>query len=435
MKLYRILLVSICLHSYVSLQAQTLLTPEQAVTTALQKNYDIVLAKSEADIAKINNNKATAGMLPIINVTAGNVFNLNNINQKFTTGQEVKKNWVPVNSFTTGLNMNWTIFDGMRMFAAKDRLAALQSLSEMQLNDQIQNTIAQVLSVYYEIVRQKQLIKALNESLKITEERVFLSNKKLEVGYADKTPLLQAKVDLSSQKINILKQETQLQQSKVQLNQLLGRTANDLFDVIDTIEIKSALNALPTLDAIHQNNLLIKGANKNIEIAKLQHKEIKAKRMPQINFNTSYNFMQNNSKAGLQLFNRSYGPQLGVQASIPIFNGGMVKKELQVSAVNIAMKQIQVDQIKNSLDAQLQSAYNDFDYATKVLDLNEDNVKTAAENVQVTLERFRLSQSTSLEIKQAQSSYEDALYNVVLARYNAKVAEIALQKLNNALPK
>ncbi|HMV16214.1 MAG TPA: TolC family protein [Chitinophagales bacterium] len=435
MKLYRILLVSICLHSYVSLQAQTLLTPEQAVTTALQKNYDIVLAKSEADIAKINNNKATAGMLPIINVTAGNVFNLNNINQKFTTGQEVKKNWVPVNSFTTGLNMNWTIFDGMRMFAAKDRLAALQSLSEMQLNDQIQNTIAQVLSVYYEIVRQKQLIKALNESLKITEERVFLSNKKLEVGYADKTPLLQAKVDLSSQKINILKQETQLQQSKVQLNQLLGRTANDLFDVIDTIEIKSALNALPTLDAIHQNNLLIKGANKNIEIAKLQHKEIKAKRMPQINFNTSYNFMQNNSKAGLQLFNRSYGPQLGVQASIPIFNGGMVKKELQVSAVNIAMKQIQVDQIKNSLDAQLQSAYNDFDYATKVLDLNEDNVKTAAENVQVTLERFRLSQSTSLEIKQAQSSYEDALYNVVLARYNAKIAEIALQKLNNALPK
>ncbi|HNA38664.1 MAG TPA: TolC family protein [Chitinophagales bacterium] len=435
MKLYRILLVSICLHSYVSLQAQTLLTPEQAVTTALQKNYDIVLAKSEADIAKINNNKATAGMLPIINVTAGNVFNLNNINQKFTTGQEVKKNWVPVNSFTTGLNMNWTIFDGMRMFAAKDRLAALQSLSEMQLNDQIQNTIAQVLSVYYEIVRQKQLIKALNESLKITEERVFLSNKKLEVGYADKTPLLQAKVDLSSQKINILKQETQLQQSKVQLNQLLGRTANDLFDVIDTIEIKSALNALPTLDAIHQNNLLIKGANKNIEIARLQHKEIKAKRMPQINFNTSYNFMQNNSKAGLQLFNRSYGPQLGVQASIPIFNGGMVKKELQVSAVNIAMKQIQVDQIKNSLDAQLQSAYNDFDYATKVLDLNEDNVKTAAENVQVTLERFRLSQSTSLEIKQAQSSYEDALYNVVLARYNAKIAEIALQKLNNALPK
>lgn len=435
MKLYRTLLVSICLLTYVSLRAQTLLTPEQAVTTALQKNYDIVLAKSEADIAKINNNKATAGMLPIINVTAGNVFNLNNINQKFTTGQEVKKNWVPVNSFTTGLNMNWTIFDGMRMFAAKDRLAALQSLSEMQLNDQIQNTIAQVLSVYYEIVRQKQLIKALNESLKITEERVFLSNKKLEVGYADKTPLLQAKVDLSSQKINILKQETQLQQSKVQLNQLLGRTANDLFDVIDTIEIKSTLNALPTLDAIHQNNLLIKGANKNIEIAKLQHKEIKAKRMPQINFNTSYNFMQNNSKAGLQLFNRSYGPQLGVQASIPIFNGGMVKKELQVSAVNIAMKQIQVDQIKNSLDAQLQSAYNDFDYATKVLDLNEENVKTAAENVQVTMERFRLSQSTSLEIKQAQSSYEDALYNVVLARYNAKIAEIALQKLNNALPK
>ncbi len=65
-------------------------------------------------------------MLPIINVTAGDVFNLNNINQKFTTGQEVQRNWVPINSFNAALNIDWTIFDGMRMFAAKDRLAALQ---------------------------------------------------------------------------------------------------------------------------------------------------------------------------------------------------------------------------------------------------------------------------------------------------------------------
>jgi outer membrane protein TolC len=174
---------------------------------------------------------------------------------------------------------------------------------------------------------------------------------------------------------------------------------------------------------------------KNIEIAKLQHKEIKSQKLPQINFNTGYQFTQNNSKAGFQLSNRSYGPTVGINAVIPIFNGGMVKKQLESSAVNIATQQVQLDQIKNDLDAGILTAYQNFDYADKILKLNEDNVKVAQENVQVTLERYRLNQSTSVEIKQAQSSYEDALYNVILARYNAKIAEIELKKLSNDLVK
>ena len=421
--------------TFTSMKAQELLTPENAVALAISKNFDIMLAKNEADIAKINNNKATAGMLPIINVTAGDVFNLNNINQKFTTGQEVQRNWVPINSFNAALNIDWTIFDGMRMFAAKDRLAALQSLGEIQLKNQIQNTVAQVLSVYYGVVRQKQQIKALNISAELSDERVKLSQKKLDVGYSDKTPLLQAKVDYSAQQVNILQQETILQQSKAALNQLIGRDAAAEFDVIDTIEV----NAVPDLQAIKDtvltDNFAIKSAMKNIEIAKLQHKEINAQRLPSINFSTGYNFTQNNSKAGLQLFNRSYGPTLGLNALIPVFNGGRVKKQLESSAVNIASQQVLLDQVKNDLDAGIITAYKNFEFAAKALKLNEENVKVAEENVLVTMERFRLNQSNSVEIKQAQSSYEDALYNVIIARFNAKIAEIELKRLSNSLVK
>jgi outer membrane protein len=435
-KIFKIIFITfIFTITFTSLKAQELLTPENAVALAISKNFDIVIAKNEADIAKINNNKATAGMLPRINVTTGDVFNLSNINQKFTTGQEVKKNWVPVNSFNAGLNLNWTIFDGLKMFATKDRLAALQSLGEIQLKNQIQEVVAQVLNAYYEVVRQKQQIKALNESAAISVERVSLSQKKLDVGYSDKTPLLQAKVDYSAQQINILKQETILQQTKVSLNQLLGRDANIEFEVLDTIEVNYVPNLQNIKDTTLAENFSIQSAEKNIEIAKLQHKEINSQRLPSINFNTGYLFTQNNSKAGLQLFNRSYGPTVGLNATIPIFNGGMVKKELESSAVNIAIQQIQLDQIKNELDSKILTAYKNFDYATKVLKLNEENVKVAQENVQITLERYRLNQSNSVEIKQAQGSYEDALYNVILARYNAKTAEIELKKLSNDLVK
>lgn len=433
MKFFHKLLISLILFGASSSYAQEVMTPEEAVAYAVSKNFDIVLAKNDAEVAKVLNNKASAGMLPKINLNTGDVFNLNNLNQKFASGQNVKQNWVAVNSLNAGVSMDWTIFDGMKMFATKDRLAALQSLGEIQLKNQIQDVAAQTLNAYYNIVRQKQQIKAAKELIGISEERVNLSQKKLDVGYSDKTPLLQAKVDLSAQQINILKQETLLEQAKINLNQIIGRNADEPFDVIDNIEVNYQPNLQTIRDTTTSTNYLLAAAKKNIEIAQFQRKEINAQRLPQINFTSGYNFVQNNNKAGFQLFNRVYGPSVGVSAKIPIFNGGMVKKDLQAASINIAKQQIQYDKLKHDIDAGIVNAYKDFELSEKMLQLNEENVQIAAENVQITMERYRLNQSTSLDIKQAQSSYEDALYNVILARYNSKVAEIELKRIINNL--
>lgn len=429
-KIYVLLFIVLNIYS---INAQSILQPEEAVAFALEKNFDIIIAKNDAEVQNIYNNKATAGMLPKINITTGDVFNLNNINQRFASGEEIKNNWIPVNNFNAALNLNWTIFDGLKMFATKDRLNALASLGELQLKNQIQNTIANVLKAYFDIVQQKQNIKALYESLKISEERISLSDKKFNVGYADKTPLLQAKVDFNNQKINILKQETNLQQQKITLNNLIGRDNSIDFDVINDIDINKNFVLQNILDTFSINNLNLQMLNKDIEIAKYQHKEIKSQRLPLINLNTGYNYAQNNSKAGFQIFNRTYGPTIGVNATIPIFTGGVVKKQLEASSVNIATKQISFEQTKHNLNAQIIAAYNNFNYALSVLELNEKNIADAKENLDITLEKYRLNQANSVEIRQAQSSYEDALFNVIEARYTSKIAEIDLKKISNTL--
>ena len=51
-------------------------------------------------------------------------------------------------------------------------------------------------------------------------------------------------------------------------------------------------------------------------------------------------------------------------------------------------------------------------------------LQSARENVKITLERFRLNQSNALEIRQAQKCLEDALYNLILANYNAKLPKL-----------
>jgi outer membrane protein TolC len=421
--------------TFLSVRSQELLTPEDAVAFAVANNFDIIIAKDEADIARINNNRGAAGMLPVIDITTGDVFNLPNINQKFTTGQEVKKNWVPVNSFTAGLNLNWTVFDGLKMFATKGRLEALESQGALRLKEQIQNSVADVLTSYFDVVREKQNIHALEESSKFYDEQAKLSQRKFEVGYSDKTPWLQAQVDYLQQQTNIIKEQALLDQAKTNLNMLMGRKPDMAFEVIDSIETNYVPDLQGIKDTALMQNYTIQSIMKDVEIAQFQRKEVNAQRLPSINFGTGYTFTQNNSKAGLQLFNRSYGPVVGVNATIPIYNGGRVKKEVEAATVNIALQNIRVDQAKNDVETKVATAYKNYMYAKQILDINEQNVKTADENVMVTLERYRLSQTSSLESRQAQASYQVSLYDVILARYNAKIAEIELKRLMNTLVK
>ena len=414
--------------------SQETITPEQAVALALSNNYDIVLAKNDVEIAKLNNTPGAAGQLPNIGVSISDNFSFNNIYQELSTGLITNKSNVPVNNLSAGLVGSWTVFDGLKMFATKDKLNAMQTQSELQLKDQIQNTVAQTLSVYYQIVQQKMQLNALEELIKLYETRVSLSEKKFEVGYADKSALLQAKVEMASQQINIVKQKTLLQQTKASLNQLLSRNPATEFDVLDTFVIESVPSLAVLMDSTKMNNAL-QVAQKNIEIARYQTKEINSMRMPTINLNTAYAFNQNNSKAGLQLVNRSYGPQVGFSTVVPIYSGNIVKKQLDANKVQIASNEIMLEQLKNELNTNLFSAYKNYENAIATLKLTEENTKVAKENVQLALEKFKLNQATSIDLKTAQNSMEQALYEVILSRYNAKIAEIELKRISNILVK
>ena len=94
-----------------------------------------------------------------------------------------------------------------------------------------------------------------------------------------------------------------------------------------------------------------------------------------------------------------------------------------------------LDQTKMVIESSLLIAYNNFKNSMDVLSLEEENFKLAKENVDVALERFRLGNSNTIELKVAQKSFDDAQTRLVNARYDAKVSETELMRLNGMLVK
>ena len=113
----RKLLLPIFLFTALRGGAQRMLSLEEAIATALQNNFDIRLAKNDSMLAALDYSFRNAALLPRLNANLGGTWNNNAQKQRFNDGTERELNDIRSNTINMGVQLNWTLFDGMKMFA------------------------------------------------------------------------------------------------------------------------------------------------------------------------------------------------------------------------------------------------------------------------------------------------------------------------------
>ena len=425
--------------------AQDSLTLEQAVMAALKNNYDILLTRNDSASYALDYSYSWAAFLPQLNGTAGTTWNTNNQQLKFTKrgagggDSSVTRDAVKTHTMNYALNLNWTLFDGLKMFATRERLVQLEELGELGVKTQVINTVAAVINNYYNIVRQKQQLKAVEEQISINEERVKLADKKLSVGLGSKPELLQARVDLNAQKAAQLQQLTLIAQLRDQLNQLIGFRTGATYHVSDSIPLNTSLQFGELAQKFEDSNPSLLFARKNIDIARITLKERKADLFPILSFNSAYNFTQNDNSIAVNInqpfFNQNKGFNYGFGLNVPILNGFNTKRLIKQAELDIRYQQLVYANQRSLVDVGLSNAFKDYELQKRLLQLEEDNIALAKENVMIALERFRQGVSTFLELREAQISLQDAYNRLIAARYNTKLAETELLRLKGDLVK
>ena len=437
MKQFKIVTVLFLVLAGVEAHSQERLTVEEAVAAAVENNYDIQLLRNDSAVAALNNSYAYAAFLPRLNVTTGLIFNNNNTRQRLADGSERKRGGIRSNNIAAAMNLNWTVFDGLKMFATRDKLAEFVKLGELNIKNQLVNTVSDVIKTYYSIVRQKQQLVAIEEQMSLNDERVAQAEKKLSVGLGAKPELLQAKVDLNAQKAARLRQQTLIDQLKEQLNLLMVMARETRYEVEDSIPFRNDLVVTEILMAAEQNSPELMVARQNITIAKLTLRERKADRFPVISFTNGYNFAKTENQLVVNnftpLLNRNLGFNYGLTASLPIFNNFTVKRQIQAAELDINYQNTLYNYQKWRIDIGISNAYKDYELQKKTLRLEEENILLAKENVYIASERLRLGVTTYLELRETQKSLEDAYNRLIAARYDSKVAETELLRLKGEL--
>jgi outer membrane protein len=420
-------------------RAQEEVSLEKVISLALEKNYDVRIAKQLAESAQTDNRFASAAFAPQLNATAATVWNNSNQTLRFQDATRNNSGKAESNNTTASLQLVWTLFDGTRMFATRSRVAQLADQGELVVKNQMVNTIAQIITSYYDIVRQKQQLLAIQEQMAVSEERVKLAEKKLQVGTGIKPELLQARVDLNSQRAQIIQQETTIVQLKEQLNAQVGLQLPQVYDVADTILIDLNLRDADRFENLENTNYQLLAARKNLHIATLSVRERRGEYFPFLNFNAAYNYSRNDNTRLINpfgpVFNQTDGLNYGFSVNMPILNGLNTRRLTQQAKIELGRQNLLYEQQRNDVNVDLRNALVNYDNAKKILAIEEETIGAAKENVYIALETFKRGVTTSVELRIAQQSLADAYNRLITARFNAKVAETELLRLNGSLLK
>jgi outer membrane protein len=428
-----ILLIFGCLLHISKIHAQERLSLEQAVQTALENNYDIKLNKNEVEQAKNNVNRANAGMLPVVTGNLSTNNTVSNTKQTLSSGVSQERNGAKNTNLVYGPVLNWQVFDGFQMFARYDRLKELENLGEANFKLAIQTTLADVINNYYDLVQQQQQIEALSGALEISRIRLRNSESRYTIGKAAKLEVLAASVDLNTDTTNLLRQIDQYRNTKIKLNELLARDLNTDFTVSDTIIISSSLLLSELQSSAALLNPSLQSALINKRISEINLREVKANRYPNINLNTGYNFNRSTSELGFARNSVGRGLNYGLTASINIFNGYLQKRAEKNATLQIENNQLQYEKLNQSITSQLSSLYQTFQTNLQLVKLERQNLEVARQNMDITLEKFRLGSVAPLEFREAQRNYIDANARYTNAQFEAKLAEVALMQLSGRL--
>jgi outer membrane protein len=331
------------------------------------------------------------------------------------------------------VQLNWTVFDGLAMFAAKDRLEALELIGQTRLRQQMEATTYDVLAAYYQLVQLRKAIAVQQEGVRISRERLRITETGARIGSASGLNMVQARLDLSTDSALVLDLQLQVALTTTRLNALMGRDPSTQLEVASEVPAAETLDLAQVQQAARQANSTVQQARQQQIAADLSMKELRGTLLPQVDLFSNYGYTRSTSAVGILQSNQALGPDYGARVSIPLFRGLQMRSAMEVAKLGQEQASIITQQAELDLEESVLNAWTAYTLSAQRVALEEANLNSSRTQVDIALESFRLGAITSVELRDVQQGLVAAEGRSLAARYEAKVAELHLKWLAGRL--
>lgn len=409
------------------LTAQQTLTLEESINIALQHNLDIKVAKNENISANNNINIGNAGFLPSVNLTASTSYSDNEINSS-----QVLSNYSSTSN-TIGISASYTLFDGLNNFASYEKLKSQGKMSDYQTQNMVEQNIIQVTNTYYTVAGLTEQLKILKESVIISRDRLARTENKKNYGQAKSVEYLSALVDFNRDSVSYIGLHTSLAQAKQDLNYLLNRDIDHIFDVELEVVYKDIPPSDELIELAKENNALYKVSSKNINFAKSNIKSAKSGFLPKLSIDANYNYNKTNDEFDLSFLDKNRGFTTSLNLSYNLFNGFRDDIKTQNAEIELKISDLERNREILSLITEITNVYQQYEDSKTSLKLENANLESAELNFERSRELYNLGNLTNTQFRESQLNLIQAKYSITTLKYSIKAYESELERLAGIL--
>ena len=442
---FSVMLVALWILLFANVSAQETFDLKQCINTGLQNNFEIRITKNNQQINNNNASIGNSGYLPNIGFNAGYSGVIDNaVKQIPKSGDETNYKNVISQNLSAGVNLNWTVFDGFNIQTNYDKLKEFQQIGELNTRLSIENLIANIAIEYYNFIQQNIKLKNIEATVLLSKERVRIASERYSIGAGSRFDYQQAKVDFNNDSSKLIGQYETLYASEIYIKQLMAlnyestdvsrHVSTFITDTIIDYEIFLDKNELLNKAISSNTMLLIYDREKNISLLDL--KSAQSKNYPYLKLNAGYGYNQNiyGITSTLQQQN-NLGFNYGITLGYNIFDGFNRSRIKENTKIEIDNKDLKKQELELSIKSLFANTWIKYQNNLKLSNLESENLKTAKDNYEIAMERYKLGELSGIELREAQKSLLDAEQRLVQARFNTKLCEISLMQICGGLDK
>jgi outer membrane protein len=443
MKKIHTILVSIAL-SITGLHAQDLLSKEEALAMALENNFGIQMSKNTTEIVKNNSELLNSGYLPSVSLSGGGNFNASDSEIVFpgqfledgTPRPNVNLDNQESQRYNAGINLNYTLFDGLGRKYTYKRLKEQYALSELQLRQTIEQTILQLFSVYFNVAQLTEATANLQQALSVSKTRQKRAESAFAFGQTNKLAVLNAQVDVTNDSINLLQTRQELDNAKRDLNLILNQPINQDFDVDTEVTFIPEIQITTWIETAEQFNVELMQQRSLKQINAYDLKVSQSGYLPTLGLVGSYGWNLNQSPRSAFFpgtNNTTLSMGIGANLTWNLFDDGRTITQVKNAKITFENQTIQEQETQLTFERNVTNAQQSYQNAIKIFEIQDKQVETGTYNFERSEAQYRLGSITAIEFRQAQINLRNAQIQRAAAKYQAKLAELRLIQLSGQL--
>lgn len=424
--------LSLCLLASFAIQAQEVLSFEQALSNTLKNNYNIQVSSIDEQVAENNAKRSANGYLPIISANgtySWSAFQGNNetINGDFSYDANNSYN------YSAGINATFTLFDGLGRKYRLQQNEGNANLSRIELRQVTENSILELSRNYYEVARLQQQSESLDSTLAISRARYLRANYGSEFGQSTQLEVLNAEVDYTNDSINLVNSLQLLENTKRSLNLSMGIPLDTEYIIEEIADFDEQLALVNVVDEALENSTAILAAKQINQNAPLGLGTSRSVWYPRLSINGGYSYRGSDDPNGAFLIgSNSYGPNAGVSLSWTIFDGAN-STQVQNAKLQVTRSEITLEHSEQQVKMTAMNTHAAFKNALFVLKSREKVLQTAQQNFERSQEALAQGQITSVEFRQAQLNLLNAELQLSQSRYDIVNLELEIKALMGKL--